>query len=58
MFLNNILIAIETIGEIKIENTPKWTWTDTEVKVENGKYPIYFIYYGEGIIDIKDIRFN
>ena len=46
------------IGEIKIENTPKWTWTDTEVKVENGKYPIYFISQGEGIIDIKDIRFN
>lgn len=46
------------IGKIEISDIAEWTWVDTEVEVENGTYPVYFIYQGEGMIDIRDIRFN
>ena len=46
------------IGKIEISDIAEWTWVDTEVEAENGTYPVYFIYQGEGMIDIRDIRFN
>ena len=48
----------EPIGKFDISARNNWTWLDTDVTVKDGTYPVYFIYEGDGIIDIKDIRFN
>lgn len=46
------------VGEISIGDVENWTWKYTKVSAENGTYPVYFVYEGEGIIDIKDISFR
>lgn len=48
----------EPIATIEINDIKGWTWLDSNVTVENGTYPVYFIYSGEGTIEIKDIRFT
>jgi hypothetical protein len=46
------------IGEIEINGAEKWTWLKAEVNIKDGTYPVYFIYEGEGTIEIKDIIFE
>ena len=46
------------VGEIEINGAESWTWLKTDINVEDGTYPVYFIYEGEGTIEIKDICFE
>ncbi|MBO5374490.1 MAG: carbohydrate-binding protein, partial [Clostridia bacterium] len=47
----------DAIAQIEISDTATWKKADTEVKIPNGTYPLYFYYVGEGLIDIKTIYF-
>ena len=45
----------EAIAEIPLQGAREWTTFSTAVSIENGTYPLYFIYTGEGEIEVKDI---
>ena len=44
----------------KIEIAPSEHWTEAKgtISAENGTYPLYIVYEGEGYIDIIDITFT
>ena len=46
------------IGEIKVSDQANWTWALANVTEKDGTYPVYFIYEGEGTIEIKDVIFE
>lgn len=48
----------EAIAEIDIGDKTSWTKVFTDVNVPNGTYPVYFVYVGEGAIEIKEIYFE
>lgn len=45
----------EAIAEIPLQGAREWTTFSTAVSIENGTYPLYFVYIGEGEIEVKDI---
>ena len=53
-----IKLGEDTVGEITVNGAENWTWEYTKVEAQNGTYPVYFVYEGEGTIDIKDISFR
>lgn len=44
-------------GKIKITHKKEWTSAYTEIRIENGVYPLVFEYHGQGSLDVKDIYF-
>ena len=48
----------EPIGKIEISSTNEWTNAKISVSIENGTYPLYLTYKGDGAIQIKEIFFN
>ena len=47
----------EEIGQIQINSQDIWTKSEESVQISNGTYPLYFVYEGEGAIELKEIYF-
>jgi hypothetical protein len=45
----------ESIAQISVVDTNEWTSLSASVSVENGTYPVYFVYEGDGKIEVKSI---
>ena len=45
----------DSIAQIPVPNAVEWTKISTKVSVENGTYGVYFVYEGEGKIEVKSI---
>ncbi len=48
----------EDVAEIPVLSSEKWTKASASINIKNGTYPVYFIYTGEGEIEILEIFFN
>lgn len=45
------------IAKIAIDDINVWIKKDTEVSIKDGTYPLYFLYKGEGSVEVKQIYF-
>ena len=57
----NLIIKLSENGEktAQIDLKPQGNWTKAEatVQIPNGTHPLYFIYEGDGAIELKEIYF-
>ena len=47
----------EKIAQISLNPNENWTKAETNVNIPNGTYPLFFIYEGDGAIELKEIYF-
>ncbi len=47
----------DSVGYIDISARSEWTRSECDVSIQDGVYPLYFEYRGDGTIEIKDFYF-
>ena len=47
----------EKIAQIDLNPQENWTKAETDVQIPNGTYPLFFIYEGDGAIELKEVYF-
>ena len=47
----------EKIAQISLNPNEDWIKAETNVNIPNGTYPLFFIYEGNGAIELKEIYF-
>ena len=48
----------EPIGKFSVDGVFDWTTFTANVCVDNGEYPLYFVYEGEGELEARSISFE
>ena len=48
----------EKIAQIDLKPQDNWTKAEATVQIPNGTYPLYFVYEGEGAIEMKEVYFK